>query len=337
MNEPKIQCANADCRVAVTGKCVEGLEPSRCPHFGKALPIVAAATTVQPRGAERVVEGVSLPNGERLAAPLASAVLRGGSARVMALIGPTGSGKTSLIASLYDMFQCGPVGRFHFTRSRTLRAFEQACHDARAASQRAVPHTERTLLGEVAFYHIGLQDGAMRSSCELLLADRAGEEYRSATDDPSVAKGFIEVRRADALTVLVDGHRLLDLETRHNLRSEVEMTFQAFVDGDAVTSGQRVALVLTKLDEIEMSAQKDRAERDFEGLVSSVRRLFGRILEEVAPFRVAASPATDVFPRGYGVADLLTFWTAASGIMLQTPLVRPRPARAMARITVIGG
>ena len=31
----EITCSNLECRVAETGKCVEGLELSACPHYGR--------------------------------------------------------------------------------------------------------------------------------------------------------------------------------------------------------------------------------------------------------------------------------------------------------------
>ena len=329
-------CANAECRVAETGKCVEGLALEQCPHYGRAASspaeVLGSAAADSESGTEQ--NRVQLPSGERLATRDAASLMRAGEARVIALVAPSDAGKTTLIASLYDLFQSADVEQFRFARSRTLRAFEQACHDARAASRRVEPHTDHTPLGEVGFFHLGLFDQAAAAMLDVVFADRAGEHYRSAADDPSVAASFAEISRADVITVLVDGRKLLDLGLRHNVRSEIELMLQGLVDGDAVTHAQRLALVLTKLDLIDTSPHKALAGVAFEGMVQSVGRLFGRAFGVIEEFRVAASPATPVFPRGHGLARLLRFWAMPPARLVSQAAyaAAPLPERAIARL-----
>ena len=225
-------CSNPDCRVAETDRCVEGSELSTCSYYGHEL----EETAETGRGSKEkpsVSSRVGLPGASTLTPSETSRLLRGGDARVIAIIGPRDAGKTSLIASLYELFQAGPVSEIGYAQSQTLQAFEQACHDARAASRRGVPDMNRTPLGGVRFYHLSLAGGPAGDRLALVLGDRAGEEYKSAADDVSVVMTFSEVRRADTLTVLVDGQRLIDPVARHNLRSEIVMMLQALVDGGA--------------------------------------------------------------------------------------------------------
>ena len=251
---------------------------------------------------------VGLPSADTLTPSEVARLLRAGDTRVLAIIGPSDAGKSSLIASLYDLFQEGPVAGVEFARSRSLHAFERTCHDARAASRRRVPHINRTPLGEVRFYHLDLGGGAAGDGLSLALGDRAGEQYRGAADDPSVAADFSEVRRADSLTLLVDGERLLDSGTRHNVRNELAMIVQALVDEGAVRIGQRLALVLTKVDLVLASPDSGRAGADFESLLAHLDRLFGAVFSSVRAFRIAASPKADTVPRGTGVSELLAYW-----------------------------
>ena len=319
-NNESVLCANPQCRVAESNRCVEGFELGACPYYGR-----RASDDTEEEEEESADEEVGAPSVQLLGAGTlipaeASSILRQGPTRVIALLGPSDSGKTSLIACLYDLFQEGPVAGVEFARSRTLHAFEHACHDTRAESRRSTPHMSRTPLGEVSFYHleVGYPAG---ERLVLLLGNRAGEEYRAAADDASVVAGFSEVARADTLTVLVDGERLLDAGARHNLRSDIVMMLQGVQDGGCLRNRTRLALVLTKLDAVSKSGdQGDRALRDFRTLLVDVRDLFGAGLAEVAPFQVAASPKTDALPRGTGVPDLLTFWLK--------PGARPRTAVA---------
>ena len=318
-------CANPDCRVAETGKCVEGLETGKCPHFGR--PRAATSGVPDDEGS-----GIPMLSGGTLSIADTSMLLRQSMSKVIAVIGPSDAGKTSLIASLYDLFQDGPVAGAEFAGSLSLYEFENVCHDARAASRRGTPHIRRTPRGEVKFYHLRLGYGQPPQSVELALADRAGEEYRAAIEDVSVVSTFVEVSRADALTILVDGSRLLDIGARHNLRSEIELILQALSEAGCLTSLPRLGIVLTKIDLIEGSQEKDRVLSDFDDLVSSIKRLFGSLFLQVLPFRIAASPKSPTTRRGAGIAELLTFWLEPTPSPITVPTVAPSAGRVFGRL-----
>ena len=274
---------------------------------------------------------VGLPGASTLTPSETSRLLRRGDARVIAIIGPRDAGKTSLIASLYELFQAGPVSEIGYAQSQTLQAFEQTCHEARAASRRGVPDINRTPLGGVRFYHLDLAGGPAGDRLALVLGDRAGEEYQSAADDVSVVMTFPEVRRADSLTVLVDGQRLIDSGARHNLRSEIVMMLQALVDGGAVQDDQRLGLVLTKIDLVQESPHRVRAEGDFASLEKNIQLNFGDIFSVIQLFEIAAAPKTDAVLRGAGVPELLTFWLEPPTPEMLRP-TRLAFARAFARV-----
>lgn len=329
----EVTCSNPDCRVAQTGKCVEGLGLSECSHYGRRPDDTADAFKSESEAP--LVIGIQIAGADCLTSEQASQLLRAGCARVIAVIGPSDAGKTSLIASLYDLFQDGPVAGTEYARSRTLHAFERTCHDARAACRRGTPHSNRTPLGEVRFYHLDLGGGPAADGLALILGDRAGEDYRNATDDVSTVAGFQEVRRADSITVLVDGERLLDSGKRHNARSETLLMLRALVDGEAIESGQRLALVLTKLDAVLTSDLRDRVESDFTSMFEKIRDSFGDQFSEIASFRVAASPKNDLAKRGGGVAELLAFWIQPRPPVSAVPRKMPKFERYYARLTVV--
>jgi hypothetical protein len=297
-------CDNRDCRVSETGNCVEGLAREKCPHFGK-----EQTTETAPGATEQTV----LRPAGRLSSEKASAVLRRTATRVIAIIGPREAGKTSLIASVYDLFQLGPIGDVIFAGSQTMHAFEIACHDARAASGRTAPVTHRTPRGDVQFYHLQVVCGGVKQGIALLLSDRAGEDYSAAGDDTKEATGFVEVVRADTLTVLVDGNRLADPHRRHHAAAEVRMMLAAIGEAGIIPDGQRLAVVLTKNDLLkEADGGEAAVEAAFDRLFAALQSAQGKRFGEVASFRIAASPQMGDVPRGDGVQALLNYWLKPS-------------------------
>jgi hypothetical protein len=178
-----------------------------------------------------------------------------------------------------------------------------------------------------------MRNGTDLKRRNVLIADRSGEDYRSVADDPSISAEFIEVRRADTITVLVNGELLLDLNARHNTRHEIIMILQGLLNGDAVSTNQQLSVVLTKFDVIQnaAAADRERAERDFGGLVTQIKDLFGQSFREIRSFRIAASPATTTLPVGFGVSDLLGFWADPTVAPSARSFALPKSARAMGR------
>lgn len=300
---PATSCANPMCRVSADGKCIEGLQLTECSQYGR-LPDLSGMP------AESAMEKpvVHLPSAQLLSVTELPILLRASSSQVIAIIGPTGSGKTSLIAAVYDLLQLSRLNGATYVASSTLHAFELACHDARAQSRRTTPYTVRTRRGDVRFYHVDLIGGVFDTRTTLLLGDRAGEEYELACDDASHFDDFAELHRADCLTILVDGKKLADTKTRHNTINNVTLTFQGLFERPSLLTGRRVALVLTKWDEVLAVEDSARVESSFNAIVERMNGLFGS-QATVTGFIVAASPHGDSVSLGSGVSDLVEFWS----------------------------
>ena len=106
---------------------------------------------------------------------------------------------------------------------------------------------------------------------------------------------------------------------------------QALVDGDACQIGQRLALVLTKIDVLQESLHRARAEGNFASLKETIQRLFGDVFSVIEQFEIAAAPKTAAVSRGTGVPELLTFWLEPPPAETLRP-TRPAFARAFARV-----
>lgn len=337
----QVECSNPQCRVAESGKCVEGLATDKCPNFGRLLEDADTLEPLDP-GSDGGLEAtstnsLSLCSSQLLTVAEARAVSRQRVSLYVATIGPSDAGKTSLIASLYERFQSGPLEGLSYVWSDTLHAFERACHHSRVASKRNVPDTERTKIGTgLKFYHLRICDPEHKD-LDLLLSDRAGEDYWEASNDPDAVKGYAELKQADAINVLVDGKRLADVARRHNLKSEVSMVLQGIVDSGVLGVRRRLAIVLTKLDVIHASDRKDNALSEFDQLVDGMTQRFGTNFEEIRAFKVAACPTEHVdLGRGYGLSELLAYWRDV-GVFKTSGMEPPEATRYFQRVRAAGG
>ena len=140
-----LKCKTPGCKVSETGKCLEGFPVAECPHV-TSVEEVEIGTEPPLESAEP--EEVSLPLGRVLTLEEATDVLVSGPSRVLTVIGPSRSGKTTFSISIYDAFQHGPFGPWNFAGSLTLPGFELRCHLSRAQSGGAIADTPRSLLTE---------------------------------------------------------------------------------------------------------------------------------------------------------------------------------------------
>lgn len=300
-------CANEDCNVAVDGKCVEGYTLDECPHVMRMS--VDDIEEVQEEPVPKEPGAIlNLALGDALDRAEASTLQCRRVSRAIGIIGPNDAGKTSIVASIYDLLQGGPVAGIGFAGSSTLIGFEKICHYARAASRRGTPHTERTTQGaDATFFHLDLrEDGAEVVS--LFIGDRSGEDYLAVADDLSRAGEFFELRRADVVMLLVNGEHLVSSEYRHEAKAVTPQIVAALVEAEVFRPGCSLAIVLTKEDSVRASANSDRAHREFDEMVDAIVAGHSGFFRAIERFVVAASPRdSSSVKRGEGVDRLLLY------------------------------
>lgn len=330
MSSAELVCANRQCRVALDGKCLEGYDDlSACPFHGRQPDDVVEAQG-DPVDTPDPFDGTYLPKALALTRDRADRVLTIFPSRMIGIIGVHDSGKTSIIAGLYDLFQIGPVADITFAGSSTLHGLEQICHDARVASERNEPHSERTKRGEVRFYHIDVcRQGVLQS---FLIADRSGEEYEEVADLAVNASAMFELRRADVITVLVDGVRLANPAERADAMGAIPLIIQGMVENGAFARMPSLAVVLTKDDAVQSSPHKDRVERDFKAIIERLELLYSDYFAEIQGFRTSASPKDAAIPRGMGLADLIKFWLSPR-LEAATSIIRHTSGRIFDQLT----
>jgi hypothetical protein len=302
-------CKQSGCPFAETGKCLEGFDPpTQCPNY------LADGSPAPPAGAASKLDGgINLPAGTAFDPVSVYEVAREDVARVVVLAGEQRSGKTTLLASLYELFQEGPVGPFAFAGSKTLPAFEERCHDARMASGRDDAETERTKPAEgFRFLHLALLDRERRCRRNLLIGDMSGELYDSLRDSSDECKKYDFVRRSDHFVAMLNGAKLAEghhAETYNHARGLV----RSLLDAGVLRSHSRVTLLTTKWDLI-MSAAGEKARGRVAELEQHFRDTFSSKLQDIRFERVAARPRAPGVSFAYGLDSLIGNWLGAAGI-----------------------
>ncbi len=263
----------------------------------------------------------------------AEAVTLRSPAHLVVFAGASESGKTTLLASLYERWSAGPFAGFHFAGSRSLLGFEQICHLNRLASGGAHPDTPHTPVSdEAAYYHLavrGTAPGAERR--HVLLSAISGELFRLAKFSREDTERLTFLHRANTIVVLVDGARLAVNEQRLNAQTDASSILESFLDAKMIGTRCRVEFVFSKLDRVVEAG--DAAVQFLNSTETKLRAKFGDRVPHLGFRRIAARPEVESDSLNDGLAEAFTAWTTpvelGAGAVSQG--IPPRDAREFAK------
>lgn len=208
-------------------------------------------------------ELINLNFGEDLSMADCRSITRSDMTRVIVLAGEVESGKTTLLASIYNHFLNGPYANCLFAGSSTLLAFERCCHDARLASGRHKTKTERTKhKGEFRFLHLKIKDKNSELSQNILFTDVSGELYRGVRDSAEECKKHLIFNRADHFVLLIDGEKVCDPILRGKSISDATHLLRQCIDSEMLNNKSIVDVVFTKLDHLTVEFNKEPELKD---------------------------------------------------------------------------
>jgi len=266
--------------------------------------------------------GISLPSGNTLGEEDAFGVTRSNPTTVVVLAGPQGSGKTTLITSIYESFLEAPFGGYLFAGSQTLVALERICHEGRVHSGRETAFTARTSMGEgVQFVHFSVVESPESSAQDLLISDISGELFESFRDSSSACKRATFLRRADVLCLFVDGALVADPSKRHVAKSDTRLLLRSLMDAGILHPTCRVQVVFAKWDLVLHAEEHEALVHFASGISETMRAEFS--LPEPAFYEVAARPKRPAPPFAHGVPTLMRSWIAPARNVVQPALYVP--------------
>lgn len=222
------------------------------------------------------------------------------STRMIVLVGPVASGKTTMETSLYQLFQNSPVNDFCFAGSYSLQGFEQRAFYTRIKSKGNEPTTQRTSLEDnQAFLHIRLWNRNNNVISNLILADISGEAFTNhigQVDEAKISFPFIE--RADYVVGIIDGEKLCNKKTRNSIVSEMIEMIRTFWDAELITDGCVLQIVFSKFD---IFSKVENHNLILEKIKQQIVARLSELFMDIEYYNVAAMPSTiDEFSVGYG-------------------------------------
>lgn len=265
-----------------------------------------------------------LPSGEPLSPVEVDRFLLRKPAKFVTVVGEFDSGKTTLICALYEKFLKGSFAGYVFSGSNTLIGFEKRSHHSRVDSGRVAPDTLRTSLHDgLRYFHLSLANGeSFKPRIELMLSDRAGEEYEKARGNSSLVDALIEVKKANVVVLLLDGARLADPIQRSGALQAVRQTIRAFLDGGALMKHSKVQVVTTKFDLLQSIQNREKLDAQVEQFQTNLLKDFSNRLGELSFWEIAARDPHGEFSAAHGMAELLMSWCAPT-----SSSIKPEPLR----------
>lgn len=264
------------------------------------------------RGTEETPEFINLPQGKELNDVAALDLAKSRPVQWIVLAGPTDSGKTTLLTSLYELFQWRKVEGYAFAGSNTLPAFEERCYLSRQNSGNAVPHTQRTPYRgpDPQYLHLRIRSTeGLRQFRDFLFTDVSGEMFEHARDSTTECKEMIFLRRANHFLLFLDSARGVQQDKRWAMFEDGRALLRSCVDSEMIEANCVVNVVWSRFDYFVAKEAEDRHQLFRAEVERELRKTFGQLIPKLMFSEVAARPLeVPTLDIGHGVPTLLKQW-----------------------------
>lgn len=225
------------------------------------------------------------------------------------VMGATGSGKTTLVTSLYQLFlnQCG-CENCYFAGSKTLAAFEERSFYTRVKSNSTQPVTPRTPRGSLEnVLHLRLARADQRH-INLLLSDFSGEDFIACIANPDYAReAFKIVKSAKCILLLIDGKKLSSIRYRASEIQQAIQILKTFFNAGLISEQSEIIIAISKYDLVRES-HDEILESIPKQIVEAFQKQIPELSRRIQMVCVAAMPENrELVTPYYGFNELLTY------------------------------
>ncbi|HEY1528527.1 MAG TPA: hypothetical protein VGH51_20055 [Candidatus Angelobacter sp.] len=269
-------------------------------------------------------EFVKLHSGNALKFSEIQSVTRRSYTPIIFLAGDVKSGKTTLLGSIHDAFQFGPLEGYKFAGCETPVALEERCFESRVRSGARRPDTPRTRYEAGQEYlHLRLRKDITQPFQEILFADMSGEFYERAIQNSAELAEFSILKRSDYLVLLLDGGKLLDHEQRQNVRQDGLTFLRRCQESGLLRESTTLQVMISKWDVV---LQRPQLEQDqcFQFITSRFNETV--IHRQVSVIRAASRPSPDSsgVDKLFGLKSVFVDWMEITHYALRARRLTPQ-------------
>lgn len=313
-----IKCKQEGCSASTNGKCLEGLNPEVCPHCSIIENSIINDNYLQDINEDKITpEKVFFHNvhlGEALELSETNSITNSKLTRLIVLAGLYDTGKTTMLASIYDLFQCQcNYSGYIFAGSKTLIGFERRCHHARIKSERDIPDTERTKNSDsIVFLHLKVNNNK-NTSTDLLFTDISGEKFEDLNNSKIECEKFELAKRADHFALFIDSDQLSDLTNRNIAKIRSIGILRSLIETEMLGVNTYIEVIFSRWDLL-MSKSCLNIHIEFvENIKIEIIRKFANTHSNITFFNLASRPVnSNKFKFGYGISEIFTQWVEKS-------------------------
>ena len=170
--------------------------------------------------------------------------------RIIYVLGPVGSGKTTFESMIYECFLKNIDEELLFAGSETLIGFEQRLNNLRVVSGNSTAKMERTNIQERhCFLQLYLKD--KQENYSVVFSDISGEIFdRCVANKTNMEEDLKNLDLAQNIVLFIDGEALLDKARRHGAVSQLRTFLQTLRSSDLYSHGCNIDIVISKNDVI---------------------------------------------------------------------------------------
>lgn len=246
-------------------------------------------------------------NSEAFTEDEAEIFLRKAKPVIVSIVGDSGSGKSSLIQCIYELFQKGNITDKKFNSSHTLIGLDRRSHFSRLNSKSSAQTISRTSIGEgVQHFHFCVTDD--NKKYHVLISDRAGESYSLCRDNPEIANEYMELIICDIIIILLDGEKIINPVQRTKAINSVQKTVMLLCDSLRRETKFSISIVVSKFDLIESYLERDKLEEKLNGLFKTMATYALNNGIIVSQNRISVHSSNSKIQHGHGVKDLFIDW-----------------------------
>lgn len=171
--------------------------------------------------------------------------------RIILVLGPVGSGKTTFEAMMYMQFLKNVDDDILFSGSRTLIGFEKIAKALKASSGESSVKEPRTPNnGQKGFLHLNLWNKKAGRTENIVLSNISGEVFQNCNSNVSNLENELDlISIADRILLFIDGEALINIRRRDNAINQTKMMIRTIKSSQKMfRSKMRIDIVISKND-----------------------------------------------------------------------------------------